>query len=41
MEAVFRFIPQKAHFPFSECQNQIFCEAATETHFESWAQHPT
>jgi hypothetical protein len=36
MEAVFCFIPLKMRFPFSECQNRFFCEAA----IESGAQHP-
>jgi hypothetical protein len=30
-EAYFHFVPQKVCFPFSECRNQIFCEAATKT----------
>jgi hypothetical protein len=30
-EANFHFVPQKVRFPFSECRNQVFCEAATKT----------
>jgi hypothetical protein len=30
-EADFRFVPRKVLFPFSESQNQVFFEAATET----------
>jgi hypothetical protein len=29
-EAYFHFFPQKVHFPFSECRNRVFCEAATK-----------
>jgi hypothetical protein len=31
IEADFYFIPQKVLFPFLECQNRVFYEAATET----------
>jgi hypothetical protein len=37
----FRFVPRKVLFPFSECQNRIFCEAAIEMRIETWAQHLT
>jgi hypothetical protein len=29
-EADFRFFLQKVPFPFLECRNRVFCEAATE-----------
>jgi hypothetical protein len=29
-EADFHFVPQKVRFPFSECQNRVFCEATTK-----------
>jgi hypothetical protein len=29
-EADFCFVPRKVPFPYSEYQNQVFCEAATE-----------
>jgi hypothetical protein len=30
IEADFHFVPRKVLFPFLECQNRVFCEAATE-----------
>jgi hypothetical protein len=31
IEAVFHFFPWKVCFPFLECQNWVFSEAANET----------
>jgi hypothetical protein len=39
-EADFHFVPQKVLFPFSECRNRVFCEAATETRYRKLGKTP-